>query len=729
MLHQLIRTLRCRYVDTRYAARERVDRADRKTLAAAGIVAAAGVAVFFIASTVFGHHSNNHDEGVYLTQAAMLLDGQFELHAGDLVGAFRPWFFIENGGRLYPKYTPVPAAMYAVSMALFGEPRVTLAAVAAGNAALVYLLGAIVADRRVGVVAAALFAASPMALMTTSVFLPYAPTTLLNLLFAVAYLRGVRDGSTVAAGVAGIAIGLAFFARPFTAVLFAAPFICHALYRVIASVREAGLRPISDPLRRQALTAFFGLCFVGVTLAYNLRLTGSALTFPYQVFAPLDGPGFGQRQILGHSIVYSPELALEANGYVLWYFATRWFTAGGIGTALAVGGLALSVRRWFRGENVLGTDAAQDRFERVAGGLLAGLFVTVPAGNLFFWGNFNILATLSDPADGFVSQFGPFYHFDLLVPLSLFAAVAVVACYRGILTARTWLTAKRSPSAGKALLIAALLVSVLVLGAAAAAAVAAPLERNAAYDEKHERAYGPIDGTSFEDALVFIPMPYGAWQNHPFQYLRNDPGFDGDVVYALDRGPAGDFEVLDAYPGRNYYRYTYRGEWEAAPNRHVIPKLEPTEIRRGATLDGETTVGVPDRVVRASVRLEAESDTYTGYSVDDPDGSLAVNWSMDSDTAQLGDAGADSSVRLDDTDTVVLMVTLVQDDGSTLTYRQEATVRTNADGVEVIWPPERYVCPLVTDCGTEGTYLPDQPDAHLDGVRFETRMQDDTSEQ
>ena len=379
-------------------AADRVRSFDGLTLVAIVVVVASGLGVFAIAVTVFGYHSNNHDEAVYLTQAAMLLDGQLELYAGDLVGAFRPWFFIEDGGRLYAKYTPVPAAMYAVSMGLFGEPRVTLALVAAGNATLMYLLGTMIADRRVGLIAATLFSASPLALVTTSVFLPYAPTTLLNLLFAVTYLRGVRDGSTIAAGAAGMAIGLAFFARPFTAVLFAAPFILHALYRVVVSVRRGGLSPLPGPLRRQGLTAFFGLCFVAATLAYNLRLTGAALTFPYEAFAPLDGPGFGRRRILDHSIVYSPGTALEANGYVLWYLATRWFTAGAIGTMLAIGGVSLAVHHWLNRRSVLGSSRDVDRhFERTAGGLLAGLFVTVPAGNLLFWGNFNILATLSDP--------------------------------------------------------------------------------------------------------------------------------------------------------------------------------------------------------------------------------------------------------------------------------------------------------------------------------------------
>ncbi|KKF39038.1 hypothetical protein FK85_31695, partial [Halorubrum saccharovorum] len=318
--------------------RARIARADRFTLAATLVAVATGVLTFAIAATLFRYHSVNHDEGVYLMQAAMLLSGQLEIHAGELADAVHPWFFIEDDGRLYPKYNPVPAAMYAVSMWLFGEPRVTLAVVAAGNAALVSLLGGTMFDRRVGLAAAVLFAASPLALITSSVFLPYAPTTFLNLCFAVAYLRGVRDRSLALAGLAGVAIGLAFFARPFTAVLFAAPFILHALGRVVVAVRDVGIPslPFPGPIRRHGLTALFGILFVGVTLAYNLRVTGSPLTFPYEAFAPMDGPGFGERRILGHTEEYTPELALRSNGYALWYLATRWIVAGPLGTLLAL---------------------------------------------------------------------------------------------------------------------------------------------------------------------------------------------------------------------------------------------------------------------------------------------------------------------------------------------------------------------------------------------------------
>ena len=692
------------------------DDASLVPVVAALVALLAGIVVFVIASTVFEYHSSNHDEAVYLVQAAMLLEGQLELHAGELAAAFRPWFFVEDGGRLYPKYAPVPAAMYAVSMALFGEPRVTLAVVAAGNTALVSALGSMVFDRRVGLVAAVLFAASPLALVTSSVFLPYAPTTLLNLLFAVAYLYSVREESFVGAAMAGVAIGVAFFARPLTAVLFAAPFILHALYSVGRALHEEWRERVPETALRHGLTAAFGILFVGVTFAYNYRMTGSLLTFPYEAFAPLDGPGFGYREILDHSVEYTPRRALRANGYVLWYLVTRWFVAGSIGTLLALTGGLLAARRWRDGASVSADDAS---FERTGGLLFGGLFLTVPLGNVFFWGNFNILATFGDPTDGLISQFGPFYHFDLLVPLSLFAAVAVVACWRYL---RTTLDSHPSRSA-RALLVTLVLVAVLMFAAANASVAAAPLERNAAYTDKYDRAYDPIQTAEFDDALVFIPTPYGDWQNHPFQVLRNDPGFDGRAVYALDQDSAANFAVIDAYPDRTYYRYTYRGEWTPNAAQHVEPKLEPLTVYRGPQFETETVVGVPERVERARVRLESDGATAE-YSVADPGESLTVPWSLDGDRVRL-DESATESLAVDDTDTVVVLVTLVEPSGATLTYRQEVTVRTTGDTVDVVWPPKRSVCTLVTDCGREGTYIPDSPEAYPDGISFETRVVND----
>jgi len=705
----------------------------------AGLVAVlAGLAVFLVASELFPYHSSNHDEGVYLQQAAMLLDGQFQLFPGGLAEAVRPWFFVADGGRLYPKYQPLPAGFYALSMALFGEPRVTLAAVTAGNVALVYTLGTMSFDRRVGLLAAAGFATAPMTLVTSSVFLPYAPTTLFNLAFAVAYLHAAHTGRTASAVLAGATIGVAFFMRPYTAVLFAAPFLLHATWEVGTALRErvgeAGITGLAGTaaVHRQAITAVVGLSFVALALAYNATVTGSPLTFPYEVFAPRDGPGLGRREVLDHSVDYSLPVALRTNAEVLWYLLTRWVPAGALGTVLAgVGLLAGSrARRLLPGKlsTTLDGGGGEPRTGPTARLLLAGLFLSVPAGNVLFWGNYNILATPGDPTDGLLGQFGPFYHFDLLAPVAIFGAAGALALWR----ARTGFTRRASngvpdhlaalpPGLGRVALVAVLVAALLGTSAALAAD---PLERNAAHTDTYEDAYQPFEDREFENAVVFLPTPYGDWLNHPFQALRNDPGFDGDAVYATERDPAGDFAVVDAYPDRRYYRYTYRGEWAADPGeRAVKPLLERRSLRAAPRLVGQTTVGVPDRVTHARVRIESDTDVTT-RTVSDPGDELELSWSVDGDGARLTSLGGDSldaDVATERVDEVVVLVRFVQSAGATLTYRQATPVRASGDGVEALWPPERTVCPLVDDCGREGTYLPERPNQY-EGVDFETRL-------
>ncbi|MFQ3475512.1 hypothetical protein HKK80_04520 [Halonotius sp. F2-221B] len=708
----------------------RFDRATASYLALGG---AAGIAVFLIAVFVFPYHSVNHDEGVYLMQASMLLEGQLTLSAGELADVFRPWFFIEDGGELYAKYNPVSPAMFAVSMALFGEPRVTLAAVAAGNAVLVAILGSMVADRRVGLLAGGLFAISPMTLFTSSVFLPYAPTTLLNLAFAVAYLHGVRTGSLRAAAVAGIAVGLAAFSRPYTAILFAAPFIVHAVWTVARSLRgddhslgqqarllgsRSGVRSLPNAVQRNLLTGIGGSAFVGLTLAYNTVLTGAPLTFPYQAFAPLDGPGFGFREILGHEVIYTLDLAIESNRYALQFLGTRWFAGGVIGTLAAAAGLLVAVRWW----------RARDReWGSTAGLLLAGLFVSVPLGNIPFWGTHNMLAELDDPANGLVSHFGPFYYFDLLVPLSIFAALALVAGWRWLREGAAFdrLVAATSPTTARRIAVALALVAALAVGGVTAQAAAEPLDRNMEYTEKYAVAYEPIESADFENALVFIPDPYGPWQNHPFQSLRNDPGFDGEVVYARDRDPGGNFEVRGAYPNRSVYRFAYRGVWTPEPDQDVSPKLESLSTPTGESLTVGTRVGVADRVNRATVAVRADGETVT-RGLTSPGETITANWTLTNGTARLDSidgepvAAGNTSVPIDATEDVGLRITLVDSGGNTYTYQQWTAVQSTPAGLQAFAPPERRVCRLTTDCDPEDAYLPDDPTAHPEWVNFET---------
>jgi hypothetical protein len=357
--------------------------------------------------------------------------------------------------------------------------------------------------------------------------------------------------------------------------------------------------------------------------------------------------------------------------------------------------------------------------------------VTVPGGNIFFWGNHNVLADPTDPADGFLGQFGPFYHFDLLAPVAIFAAAGALLLWR-----RREAIGSRFghvfPSTGRrAIALSVLLVFVLLSGGVNAAVLDAGVERNAAQTATYEDAYEPFEETEFDNALVFVPTPYGPWLNHPFQYVRNDGDLDGDVVYVLQQNPPRKFELVDAAGDRELYRYTYRGQWTADPDdREINPALQELAIREGATLDGTTTVGIPDRVSHAVVRLETD-EGYETATITDPDTSTTVDWSLSNASASLdqvaGESFENATVAVDSVDQVVLKVRLVQRGAGTLTYRQEVAVRSTADGVSAVWPPERTVCPVVDDCGREGTYLPEKPEQHREGVFFETILESETT--
>jgi hypothetical protein len=380
---------------------------------------------------------------------------------------------------------------------------------------------------------------------------------------------------------------------------------------------------------------------------------------------------------------------------------------------------------------------------------------------VFFWGNYNVLATLDDPTDGLASLFGPFYHYDLLAPLAIFAAAGLVGAWRAVaawepdgeraadrprpaalLRAIAGADAPLSGRQLRAIGLAAVLLVALAGGATSAALVGPPMDRNAEFTERYEAAYEPFEDGPPDDAVVLVPTPYGDWLNHPFQQLRNDGGLDRSVVYALDRYPASDRAVLERYPERDYYRYTYRGEWQPG-GEPVAAALQPVEVRRGERLAGAARLGVPERVSHASVRLEANGETRT-VPVRDLGEEIGVNWTLTpasvalagvtgatvtadgSGTAANGTGlpanGSGAPIPIDEADEVALQVRLVAVDGSTMTYRQEVTLWRDDGEVAAIWPPERTVCTLVDDCDYEGTYLPDDPEAYPAGTSFQVSL-------
>jgi hypothetical protein len=703
--------------DSRVRRRLLPDSRDSRALAL--VVVIAGVAVYAIATWLFPHHSINHDEAVYLQQAEMLLGGKLRLDPA-VPGAVRPWFFVQDGTTLYAKYTPVTAALYAPALAV-GTPRIALAVIGATNVALVGLLASEAFEARAAPLAAALFAAAPLSLLSSSVFLSYAPTTLLTLLFALSYVRALRRESRLYAALAGIGVGLAFFSRPLTALLFAAPFIGHAMI-TLAIVWRGDLSGAIDRTTAVGLTARLGTvaglgsAFVALALAYNWTLTGDPMVFPYEAFAPSDGIGFGRRQILDHARHYEPELALRANGLVLWAFFTRWGPLGVLGTGLAavgvVTGLLLPLWRRWHWERSRSTGGSWRPLNGVScRALLAGVAVTVSGGNVFFWGNLNILGDIGNPTDGLLAYLGPFYHVDLLVPVAVFGAGGTLVLVERVQKAIDRSVRRASSADGTALrraMVAGALVSaLLVAGGAEAVALGPAVERNAEYRDEVAQAYEPFASTQFENALVFVPTPYGEWLNHPFQRLRNDPSFDGNAVYVLDRDANADAATLAAFDDRQPYRFTYRGRWPPRSD-DLQATLQPLLLREGNRLRIRTRVGVVADGA-ATLRL-ATNEGSVLYGLPTDGDTETVEWVVEQGRVRVADEGLrrysdQRTVPLDGPSEVTLAVTFTEPGGGSVTYRQELTVVETHGRVRALWPPQERVCQLTTDCGRQGTYL------------------------
>mgnify|MGYP000515272976 CR=1 FL=1 len=665
----------------------------RRGLAPAVVCLLGGLAVLLVAVHVFPHHSLNDDEGVYLTQAAMLAEGRLYLRPGPLAGLVRPWFFVatERAGdlALYSKYTPPTAALYAPFVAL-GVPRLALGLVGAGVAGVTYGLAARAFDRRTGVVAGLLLVGSPLYLFTTGAFLSYAPATLLNGGFALAYLRATDARSPRWAALAGLLVGLAFWIRPYTAVLFALPFVGHALWTLWrVDARGARLVPL--------VVAAGGLVGVAATLGYNALVTGAPLTFPYQAFAPADGVGFGQHRLLDYEETYTPALAAETTAENLDLLA-RFVALGPVGVLVAVVGAVLALRDDGGRPTVL---------------LLAVVVPAVVVGEAYFWG------TLNGLRNGLFDLLGPYYHYDLLLPFAVFGAHALV---RGGDQVRARVAALDRSRTRVALAVLVIL-AVPVAGFAEYRAVAEPYDLNRERTEDLAAAYEPTLDREFEEALVFHPTPYGEWSAHPFQRFRNGPGFDGPAVYVFDEGPADDWRAVDA-TDRRPYRYTYRGTWGPGPGEPVDPALVPLRVLSGP-VNATTTLGVPRGATSASVRVETR-EGYARYRLP-ADGETVVDWHV-GDRVRVRGAevrGGSPPAVPPGASEVDLAVTYATRSGATVTYRQEVTVDREDGETRLLWPPETRVCRLRTECGHESTWVGPGGD-YVAGVSVETTAREAT---
>ncbi|MBN1994486.1 MAG: glycosyltransferase family 39 protein [Anaerolineae bacterium] len=529
---------------------------------------------------IFPFYSNNPDEAVYIFQARALAQGQLFLSIDPQFSEFFKAFDIINlGDRAVFKVTPVHAAFLALGLRLCGSMRAALGFVAAGNVLLLYCLSReLYPQKRPALIAAAFLLLSPFFLIQSATFLSYATTLLLFLTFAVLLLRGHRRNAPLLLFGAGLALGLAFFARPGDVLLFALPF--GLLFVGLNLSGPKGYKNFSGLLKQSGWVLLGFGPMVGLALAYNQFLTGAAFIPLYWFWDPQDIPGFGRRA--QNTILYDWPAALESLQGNLLQLALWVF--GGI----ILPGLALF-------------QLITQRLRQRELTLLLLLFI-FPGAYLFFWGNYHFTLL------GVNQNLGPMYYFPVLVPLVILAAQGSMNL------------SKARPGVAQFAVALMLLVNVWLL--------AWHIAQNYAYTRESQAIYRPFMEQRLDNTLVFVPpLASGAFLLAPLSYLINAPTLDGPILYAVNRNNE-NFVLLDAYPERTPYRFDYYGPYTKTPYDHPETVLVKLERRQVGSLAQRLQIINPtdNSYVFIEVLNNGQAETYLLDDSSTPGKRYVVEW-------------------------------------------------------------------------------------------------------
>ncbi|MBI1258660.1 MAG: hypothetical protein GC204_14425 [Chloroflexi bacterium] len=191
-----------------------------------------------VSQTVFERLPHLEDEMAYLFQARTYAGGNLVISTPEPRRAYWQPFLIDQGGERFGKYTPGWPMQLAIGV-LLGQTWIINAFYAALTVALVYRLGREIFNADVGVIAAALTAFSPMALLLDGTLMGHTAALFAATLFLYAYWRIERGKRLLLWGAAaGIALGLLVANRPISGIAIAAPLILWSAIRLLRGLLQ-----------------------------------------------------------------------------------------------------------------------------------------------------------------------------------------------------------------------------------------------------------------------------------------------------------------------------------------------------------------------------------------------------------------------------------------------------------------------------------------------------------
>ena len=278
-----------------------------------------------VSRTEFYRLPHLEDEVTYVFQARIFARGHLVIDTPEPRKAYWQPFVVDyrendqEPSKRFGKYSPGWPLLLSLGVNL-GQMWVINAFCGMLAVALAYRLGREIFDPDVGLIAAALLAFSPMALLQNGALMGHPSALCFFTLFMVAYWRmekttrtGKKRPALLWGVLAGISLGIVVINRPLTAIGVTIPFILWSLVKIFAASwdwRNGEINPFHDdhPLFN-TVRPFFVIAVVTVIIGlvwpiYNWAATGNPRQNLYTLVWSYDQVGFGEccgRH--GHTIV------------------------------------------------------------------------------------------------------------------------------------------------------------------------------------------------------------------------------------------------------------------------------------------------------------------------------------------------------------------------------------------------------------------------------------------
>lgn len=510
-------------------------------LLAALLCLAALLAAAYVSTAVFERLPHTEDEIAFLFQARTLFSGQLVANAPALPEFFGMPFVIVRDGMWFGKYPPGYPAVLALG-ALAGQPWLINPLFGALSVGLIYIAGRRFYGRLTGLVAAGLTVISPFFLIQSGSFLSHTVSLFWTLLFLLLFEPAWKRRSRWAALGAGAVLGMLFLSRPLTAFGIACPFLIWAGIDIVRSRRR-----FFDYL--PIFLAF--LPFLGALLAYNNLTTGNMLRMGYELWWPYDRIGFGPDVGVdgGHTLEAGLD-SVKLNVEALSSYLLGWPGRLSLAPPLVAVGLACArpIRRKTQGRagNVR-PSASRVRPSTAEGRLaspetwdllLSGIIIGLMAAYVSYW------------AAG--QMYGPRYYFEALGALMLLSSRGIIHMAR----ASSWLVSRATQACRDPLRLTTAFVFLGVAGLTLNSFtnfVPQEFARFVHWYNVDRSGLDLVEAANLRNALVFVFDE--DWPQYAPFFSQNQPTLDGNVVYAIDLGPARNAELMAIYPGRAFFRY------------------------------------------------------------------------------------------------------------------------------------------------------------------------------